>query len=50
MSEDQRPPDEAEPTNLDSGDLPSGPADSSTGKRLGDFELLRELGRGGGLR
>jgi serine/threonine protein kinase len=29
MSEDQRPPDDPEPT------------------RLGDFELLRELGRGG---
>ncbi len=37
---------------LDSADLGGGapdPAgnDSSTGKRLGDFELLRELGRGG---
>jgi serine/threonine protein kinase/Tfp pilus assembly protein PilF len=57
MSEDQRPPDDSEPTRLDSTDLASDPdstreaggtpGDRSTVKRLGDFELLRELGRGG---
>jgi serine/threonine protein kinase/Tfp pilus assembly protein PilF len=66
MSEDQRPPDDPEPTRLDSADLEGDandstrtaepdatregdvrPDDSSPGKRLGDFELLRELGRGG---
>jgi len=53
MSEEQRPPDESEPTRLDADDvdatIESGgpPDDGSPGKRLGDFELLRELGRGG---
>ena len=53
MSEDQRPPDDSEPTHLDSVDpdatIESGgpPDDGATGKRLGDFELLGELGRGG---
>jgi site-specific DNA recombinase len=62
MSEDQRPPDEPEPTELKSGDLPGGADDSTRtggkedanaagnglpGKRIGDFELLSELGRGG---
>jgi serine/threonine protein kinase/Tfp pilus assembly protein PilF len=58
MSEDQRPPDDPEPTRLDSADLRGGADDttradgerlegSPTGKRLGDFELLREIGRGG---
>jgi len=57
MSEDQRPPDEPEPTRLDSADLEGdpdatrdsggSPDASSPGKRLGDFELLREIGRGG---
>jgi serine/threonine protein kinase/Flp pilus assembly protein TadD len=58
MSEDQRPPDGEEPTRLDSGDLRGEsddatrqgrgePDDSAPRKRLGDFNLLRELGRGG---
>jgi serine/threonine protein kinase/Flp pilus assembly protein TadD len=58
MSEDQHPPDDPEPTRLDSADLDGGadettcaggeqPNDSSLGKRLGDFDLLREIGRGG---
>ncbi len=58
MSDDQRPPDDPEPTGLDSGDLGGDaddatreggakPDDSSSGKRLGDFELIREIGRGG---
>ena len=58
MSEDQRPPDEPEPTSLDSGDQEGAlddtirqggerPDVSSPAKRLGDFELLREIGRGG---
>ena len=51
MSDDQRPSD-PESTRLDSGDVgdhAQDPArnDSSTGKRLGDFDLLREIGRGG---
>ena len=58
MSEDQRPPDDPESTRPDSGDLRSGsddttrqggerPDDGFPVTRLGDFELLRELGRGG---
>jgi serine/threonine protein kinase len=57
MSEDQRQFEEAEPTRLDSADSAGDPDvtregggtpnDSVPGKRLGDFELLRELGRGG---
>jgi serine/threonine protein kinase/Flp pilus assembly protein TadD len=42
MSEDHLPPDDD--ATIESGGLPE---DGSTGTRLGDFELLRELGRGG---
>jgi tetratricopeptide (TPR) repeat protein len=64
LSDDQHPPDDQDPTRLDSHELdgdrlqsvpsdstaPAGgeaPDEGSTRKRLGDFELLRELGRGG---
>jgi serine/threonine protein kinase/Tfp pilus assembly protein PilF len=57
MSEDQRPRDDPEPTRLDSADLEGDanatregggtPDDGPTAKRLGDFDLLREIGRGG---
>jgi serine/threonine protein kinase len=58
MTGSQRPPDEPESTCLDSADLRAGPDDTprqngarpddgSSGKRLGDFELLSEIGRGG---
>jgi serine/threonine protein kinase len=62
MSEDQRPPDDPEPNRLDSADLEGDagttdpdatreggekPDGSSPAKRLGDFDLLQEIGRGG---
>jgi serine/threonine protein kinase/TolB-like protein/Tfp pilus assembly protein PilF len=58
MSEDQRPSDDPELTQLDSTDIGDRanattrtggamPDESSPGERLGDFEILGELGRGG---
>jgi serine/threonine protein kinase/Flp pilus assembly protein TadD len=57
MSEDQRPPDDLEPTRRDS-DASSGESEDvaryggetrslAPGNRIGDFELVAELGRGG---
>ena len=42
MRDDERPPEGTEPTSSDRQQEEATPA-----KRLGDFELLRELGRGG---
>jgi tetratricopeptide (TPR) repeat protein len=57
MSEDQRPLDDAEPTRDGSAEIESDPdatrepggipPDVSTTRRLGDFDQLREIGRGG---
>jgi serine/threonine protein kinase len=57
VNDEQRPPDGPEPTRLDSAELQGDPdatregseipGNSSTIKRLGDFDLLREIGRGG---
>jgi serine/threonine protein kinase/Tfp pilus assembly protein PilF len=50
MSDDQqqRPPADEQPTRSDGGAPECSPGDTSLPfKRLGDFELLRELGRGG---
>ncbi len=58
MNEDKTSPDDPESTRLDSGDLGGDggdatrqggekPDDSAPRKRLGDFDLLREIGRGG---
>ena len=58
MSEDRRPPDDQEPTWLGSSEFEvmaeesvreerATPDEPDTPRRLGDFELLRELGRGG---
>ncbi len=51
MSDDQHPSD-PESTRAESGGDATrqdggSPGDSSTAKRLGDFELIREIGRGG---
>ncbi|MHC5024272.1 MAG: protein kinase domain-containing protein [Planctomycetota bacterium] len=49
MSDDQqrRPPEDQQPIPSDDSAHESTPGASLTDQRLGDFELLRELGRGG---
>jgi len=50
MSDEDRPPDDQEPTRLSDSELPDAGAqhgEVSAMKRLGDFELIREIGRGG---
>jgi serine/threonine protein kinase/predicted Zn-dependent protease len=46
MADDRPPPETQKPTESDIGQA-GGPGESTERKRLGDFELLRELGRGG---
>ncbi len=51
MSDDQRPSDDESTSAESGGDATrqdgGTPDDNSPAKRLGDFELLREIGRGG---
>ena len=50
MSDRDQPPDDHESTQLSDSDLTEagvGESAPATSKRLGDFELIREIGRGG---
>jgi serine/threonine protein kinase len=54
VSDPERPQDNPEPTRLSEGELAgqttgadAGAGGSTAARRLGDFELLREIGRGG---
>lgn len=50
MSDTDRPPDDQEPTRLGDSELPEAGSRQGEGpalRRLGDFDLIREIGRGG---
>ena len=50
MSDRDQPPDDQESTQLSDSDLTEagvGESEPATSKRLGDFDLIREIGRGG---
>ncbi len=48
MSDQDPPPGNGEPTELSDADVGNRPSSASSALgRLGDFELLREIGRGG---